>query len=199
MTTHFPAFPHLYDPPGETVRLLREIDPAADLLYFGWGTWYLVRHRPNREHIAGACRALVSGVRLLEEWRTGTTYKANPGAFRRLYGRYLFWTAVRLGARPVASYDKKFIRRQGFPGIVDDFRRMEWMIRHTSDAAVLDLLSADHDTAAAAARAELTDEYAAVTMAEHLSRAPHSVTSHAPEHGRSGFTRHPTDSLVRSA
>lgn len=202
MDTHFPAFPHLYDPPGDVVRCLREIDPAADLLYMGWGTWYLVRFRPNRQHTERAIAALrghsdqtgkhvYGAIELLALWDNLPRLKANPAAFRRLYQRFLFWTAVRLGARPIGEYRAVFIRRFGLSAIVDDFRQAEWKARHLSDAAVMEALDAPKERERAEARAELSDEHAAVTMANHLIRAPHSVTAAAPELGRSGFRRHP--------
>lgn len=189
--SHFPSFPQVFDPPVDVVRLLRLVDPAADLLYMGWGTWYLVRFRPNREHIATAIRALYGhtdpsgahvrgAVELLDLWRTLPRLKANPGAFRRLYRRFLFWHAVRLGARPVAEYDRAFIRTQGFAGIVADFQRAEWMVRHTSDGDVIRLVNQEKDDARDAAQAELRDEYTALSMVDHLTRNPRSITGRAP-------------------
>jgi hypothetical protein len=202
MCSHFPEFPALYDPPADVLRCVREIDSAADLLYFGWGKWYLVRFKPNREHIARAHRALAGqvdqrGVRqpgvieLLERWRTGSRFKANPGAFRRLYGRYLFWTLVRMGGRPIAEYDVRFIRVLGFEGIVDDFRCMEWMARNLSDQQVEAALNAEKDTASAEANAQMTDEGRGRDAWRYLFTRTHAATRYDnPERRRhrSGFT-----------
>lgn len=210
MSTHFPNYPHLYDPPGDVVRLLRDVDPAADLLYGGWGTWMLVRYRPNAEHTARAIRALIGqrnaqggrdpgALELLEKWHQVPRYRENPAAYRRLYQRFLYFTAIRLGARPIMQYDWRYLRALGFSAIVADFRQAEWRLHHTTDDQVQRELTADQDAARATAQNELRDEHAAVTMANHLARNPHSVTAAAPDIGRSGFTRTSSTSLVRSA
>lgn len=203
MQSHFPAFPSLFDPPVDIVRLLRDVDPAADLLYFGWGKWSLVRLKPNRLHIQSATRALSSGVRMLDEWRHNQTWKANPGAFRRLYGRYLYWTAVRLGARPVAEYTRREIRAHGLEYIVDDFRRMEWMYRraaHIDDAAGVDVLfNRDYNDGVASSRAALADESLALSIVtDNTTRGAHSVTSNAPANAGRSSVRTSAPSLQRS-
>lgn len=210
MTSHFPNYPHLYDPPGDVVRALRDVDPAADLLYGGWGTWMLVRFKPNRDHIARACAALsgrsdqhgkhvYGAIELLDLWHELPRFKANPGAYRRLYQRFLYWTAIRLGARPIMQYNRQYIRALGFSAIVTDFRQAEWKLRHTSDNDLQRALDEPKDTARAEARKGLTDEHAAVTMAKHLAANPHSVTARAPEVVSAAVTRTSATTLARSA
>ncbi len=138
--TLYPDFPALYDPPQDIARRLREeADPTAELVYFGWGKWMLCRYNPRRDAIVKANRALVIGQRLLRRWETDQVMKANPGAFKRLYGRYLYWTLVRLGGQPTYLYadgttkdgrvERWMIRHIGLTFIVDDARQMFWRHR----------------------------------------------------------------------
>lgn len=187
-TTFYPDFPQDFTAPRDIQQRIREVSPLAELVYFGWGRFYLVRYKPHRELIAGAERRLGEARRLLSKWELGTEYKSNPGAFRRLYGRYLFWRLATMGARPIADYPRTFIRTFGFDAIVTDFRFMEWMVRHTKDSAIDGLLNGEQDAAREAARQDLADIYKAKDAYRYLSARTHGVTRIELPHHRSGFT-----------
>lgn len=189
--TWFPDFPHIYLAPVDVLRGLRAVDSNADLVYMGWGRWYLVRRKPNRRHRETAARRIREALRILGDWETGTTYKANPGAFRRLYGRYLFWLLVYQGARPIAEYETRFLRTFGPGAIVDDFRLMEWTLNHTSDAEVERLLNKEKDDAQADAVKQLADPDRAKGAWRYLFTKTHGVTRYDDprrDPRRSGFT-----------
>jgi hypothetical protein len=190
--TLFPEFPHDVHPPQDVLRRIREEDPNVDLLYFGWGKWYLVRFKPNREHLETGAERIREAKRMLRKWETDQLWKTNPGAFRRLYGRYLYWLVVCQGGRPIAEYTRReFIELGGFSGIISDLRCMLWMQRHTSDNTVHRELVREQDEALEAARNEFADEYAAKDVCDYLNKRTHSVTRHDnPETARtrSGFT-----------
>lgn len=191
LESHFPDFPRLYDAPPDVLRRIREVAPDVDLLYLGWGRWYLVRYKPHREHRERARRRLPECLRLLHEWETSTKYKANPGAFRRLYGRYLFWRMVELGARPIAEYDTRFVRTFGLEAIPDDLRQMEYHLRHTSDQAALEAINGPKEREQALAHAQLADPDRARDAWRFLFTRTHGVTRYDDpdrRRTRSGFT-----------
>lgn len=175
--TLFPDFPQLYEPPQDILRQLREESALVDLLYFGWGRWYLVRFKPDRRHLESGARRIREAQRMLAVWETNQHWKANPGAFKRLYGRYLLWLVVCQGGRPIGdAYDRTFIRTKGFEAIVTDFRYMEWMLRHTTTNEVTTALTADQDRGEIEARAAFADEYAAKDVCDYLNIRTHGVT-----------------------
>jgi hypothetical protein len=190
-------YPHDFDAPSEILLGLRRVDATADLLYLGWGQWMLVSVRPNSEMIQKGVRRLAEARRLLHRWETDPALKQNPGAFRRLYRRYLYWLAVSQGARPIGKYEAAFVRRFGLEAIVTDFRRMDWMHRMATEQAVFDEGNAqyglDYEKARARrdAHAELRDEYKHLDAFRYLTTTSHSTTRHDdPEkrRHRSGFT-----------
>lgn len=190
----FPEFPQDYTAPVDVQRQLREVAPDVELLYMGWGRWYLMRYKPNRDLKATAAQRLGEANRLLYEWETGTKYKTNPGAFRRLYGRQVFWKAATMGARPIAEYPRSFIRAQGFAGIVSDLRFMEYMLRtipQYDQDHIDEVVSADKEAERAAAAADLASPYRAMDAYRYVTTRTHSVTRHDNPHkrrARSGFT-----------
>jgi hypothetical protein len=189
--TLFPEFPADVHPPQDVLRRIREEDAGVDLLYFGWGKWALIRLKPNREHLETGARRIREAKRMLRQWETDQGWKANPGAFRRLYGRYLYWLVVCQGGRPIAEYTAREMHEHGFSGVISDLRCMLWMQRHTSDDHVLRELNREKDEALEAARAEFADEYAAKDVCDYLNKRTHTVTRHDnPEkrRHRSGFT-----------
>lgn len=191
VATLFPDFPQLFDAPQDVLRSIRDISPDVDLLYMGWGKWYLVRLKPNRLHAESAMRRIREAFRLLGEWEKGPKYKANPGAFRRIYGRYIYWLMVEMGARPIAEYDQTFIRCYGIEAIPDDLRVMEWMLRNTSDTETLRLANYAQEQGQADAKAAFADYHAAKDVCDYLNKRTHGVTRYDdPERrrGRSGFT-----------
>ncbi len=183
MDTLLPHFPHLRRPPHHVVAGLRQVDPTADLVYLGWGKWLLVSVQPDRMDMwykkrngqfstlrRDALEILVNARRLLALWETDHKYQANPGAFRRLIGRYDFAQLAVMAARPIAEY-----RIQGEPtsAIVDDFRRMDWLYRHTSDDELDRALDAPKEEQQAAAHAELTDPGRATDAWRYLFTRSH--------------------------
>lgn len=209
MQTLFPSFPHLYDPPADVARQLRDVEPTAELLYFGWGLWHLVRHDPDSRRRSVAARALwghtepngthsLGAIERLQRWWTVERYTAvGRKAFTRDYRRYLRWLAEYQGARFIAEYAPREIRAHGFEYIVFDYRRMLWMYAQergkTSEHAVDQLFNGERDAMVEASRRELSDEHKALSMQSWLARNPVNFTSSAPvDAGRSSV-------LIRSA
>lgn len=189
--TLFPEYPRDVEAPQDILRDIRAIDPDIDLLYLGWGKWALVRLKPNRVHIETGARRIRDAKQRLRIWETHQGWKANPGAFQRLYGRYLYWLMVCQGGRPIAQYSRTEFKALGFRGIVDDLRCMLWMQRNTTDGETLRLMNKEKDDAIEAAQAAFADEYAAKDVCDYLNKRTHSVTRHDnPEtrRHRSGFT-----------
>jgi hypothetical protein len=188
---------HDYDAPADILRRLRETDPTADLLYLGWGKWLLVSVRPNSAMMATGRRRLAAAARLLQRWDTDPKLKQNPGAFRRLYQRWLYWLAVSQGARPICDYERKFVKRYGLEAIVQDFRCMDWMHRTARENDVFDDNNAqfglgyEREKARREAGDELRSEYRHMDAWRYLAVQSHGVTRHddpeKPRH-RSGFT-----------
>jgi hypothetical protein len=163
---------------------LRRIDAAADLYYVGWNTWRLCTWGAP-QLLLDIGRRIREAERLALSWELPRV-KANPGAFRRLLARYEFWVDVYRGMRPIADYT-------GEPtgAIVDDFRRMDWLYRHTSDDAVLRALNADKDRAAADAVAEFADIGRARDAWRYVFTRSHWVGDPGQrQRPRSGFTTH---------
>lgn len=183
-----PNFPHLRRPPDHVVRGLRAVDPTADLVYVGWGRWILLSVRPNREHRASGERILANAGRLLSLWEKTPKLRANPGAFRRLINRYDYGLMTAMGARPITEY-----KVQGEPtsAIVDDFRRMDYLFRTTSDQALDEALHADKEAARTASRADLTDPARHNAASTYLFSRSHDFGARVGQDlgPRSGFKR----------
>jgi hypothetical protein len=177
--TLFPEFPRDRVAPQDVLRALRATSPDVDLLYMGWGKWLLVRHRPNTANIARGARAIHRAKRMLREWETNQLWRANPGAFKRLYQRYLFWLAVCQGAKVIAEYSREEMHDHGFRGVIDDHRRMEWMLRNTSEQAFWDGIDAPQREKAEAAEAEIRDEYRAKEVVDYLNKR--TFSEHNPD------------------
>jgi hypothetical protein len=194
--TLFPHYRHDFDAPPEILEQLRVVDPRADLLYLGWGKWLLVVIRPDREHMAAAYRRLDSARRILRLWEANPLYRANPGAFRVLYQRYLYWLAASQGARPIGEYPAAFIRRFGFEAVVLDFRRADWLYRTVTDNQLFDDndphgLDFEKARARDEADADLRSEHRALDGYRYLVGRTHAVTRvDDPEkrRQRSGFS-----------
>lgn len=186
--TLLPQFPHLRRPPQHVVAGLRQVDPTADLVYMGWAKWLLVSVRPNREVIQQSQRILTNARRLLELWRANPKYRENPGAFRRLIGRYDFAVLATMGARPITEY---VIQGEPTSAIVDDMRRMDWLFRHTTDEAFDRALDAPKEQQRAAAHAELTDPARATAAWRWMFTRSHwtGYNPTKPQGPKSGFTR----------
>lgn len=191
-----PDYPRDLEAPRVIVAQLQLVDRSADLLYLGWGRWLLVAMKPDARHTATGARIRRNAHRLLELWATNPKFKANPGAFRRLYGRYLYGVCTAAGARPISDYPASFVRRYGLEAIVTDFRRMDWMFRTVTDTELFDDnhpmgLGYAKEQARLEADADLRSEYRHMHAWRYLSRLTHGVTRYdnpeTPRH-RSGFT-----------
>lgn len=196
MQSHFPTFPHLYDAPADVTRLLRDVEPCAELLYFGWGEWALMRLAPDSRRRQAAAKALwghtekdgthtPGAIGRLERWYQIERHRAvGRAAFKRSLQRYLHWQAIYLGARPIAHYSAAEVRSHGLEYIVEDYRRMRYLMAqsaHIADEHGLDrLFNGAKDDAIQASRADLRDESKALYMAGQLARRPVSITSSAP-------------------
>jgi hypothetical protein len=187
--------------PSDVLRGLREVDPTADLYYLGWKKWVLVSVRPHEDHRRAALRMILGapespagparpGLRaLLHLWETNPKHRANPGAFRQLMQKYELALLMAQGARPITEY---VIQGEPTSAIVDDFRRMDWMYRNTTDDQLESMLDAPQEQARAAARADLRDEArarAAWRYMHTLNIAP-GISLTPTDRVRSGFTRH---------
>ncbi len=177
-------FPVLRTPPSDVVRLLREVDPTAELVYFGRGRWILgaiVR----RSDLRGQCERIVdSALETLKktEWRYLHRFDYRTTA------RLQFALLGLQGFRPIAEYVF-----QGPPDsrVVDDFRRRDWLYRNMRDV--------DYHTAADAAIAKPRLEAHADLVDPARARDSHhylttinvcpSVSLGPKDHTRSGFTR----------
>lgn len=186
LDTLVPEYSQLRRPPRHVVAGLRVTDPTADLVYLGWGKWVLVSVQADKiDHWyqktngqwstlrRDAISILVNARRLLELWRANPKFQANPGAFRRLIGRYDFALLATMGARPIAEYQ---VQGEPTSAIVDDFRRMDWMYRHTSDEELERLLEAPAEERRAEALADLTDEHRHLDAWRYLTTRTHTVT-----------------------
>lgn len=186
--------------PEGVVRGLRQIDPTADLYYLGWKKWVLVSVRPHREHSAAARRMVLGapatpqgparpGLRqLLRLWETNPKYRANPGAFRQLIQRYELALLMIQGARPITEY---VIQGEPTGAIVDDFRRMDWMYRNTTDQRLQELLDEPYESGREGAREDIRDiarATAAWRYMHTLNIAP-GISLTPKDRVRSGFTR----------
>lgn len=147
-------FPALRTAPEHVVRGLREIDPTTELVYFGRGRWILGSVRPDVAVAAQAERILGRAYKLAAFAAENPRFKVNPSNIRRLLGRIDFAYLALQGFRSIAEY-----RVQGAPdsAIVEDFRRADWMFKHTTDEELWQMLEAPKEKARAEARADLAD------------------------------------------
>ena len=102
--------------PGGLLRVLREIDAVADLVYFGRGRWELGRVVANRERIRKSL--------LILEWERHVDH---PSADALRVGEL-----GRQGFGFIAGYD---IQGEPDARIVEDFRMRDWLFRHDGEAA----------------------------------------------------------------
>lgn len=196
--------------PDHIVRGLRAVDPTADLYYLGWTKWVLVSVRANDEHRRAALRMILGSPatgtqparpglrRLLWLWETNPKYRANPGAFRQLLQKYELALLMAQGARPITMYQ---IQGEPTSAIVDDFRRMDWMYRTTTDAQLEQLLDAPQAEARVASRAELRDPARARAAHHYLTsiNITPGISLTPKDRVRSGFSRvTPTPTLASS-
>lgn len=165
-------WPRLRDTPRHLTWALRQVDEAAELLYMREGRWILGSVRWNRLAIAKAERIVERALHALSLHLAQTASKGMLTIDRRSRDRLEMFLLALQGFRPVAEY-----RLMGEPtaAIVDDFRRMDWLYRTTSDEQLFDALDAPQEAARAASRAELVDPYKATDAWRYLF-----TRSHAP-------------------
>lgn len=103
--------------PKEVIQRLREIDPAAELVYMGGGRWRLGRVVPSRDRTRKGTLLLMWESRMPAEKQDGTNLRI---------GRL-----AQQGFGSIAEYQV-----QGEPGaqIVEDFRLRDFNFRTNSEA-----------------------------------------------------------------
>jgi hypothetical protein len=173
-------FPRLRTTPDYVVRGLREVDPTAELVYIGRGKWLLGSVRWDRRHVSAARKRLdaaFGAVKRIGQWKA-----SHP----RVGQRVAYWTLALQGFRPIAEY-----KLQGEPDsrIVNDFRRMDWMYKNTSDNQLERLLDEPYETGRREARADLTDEARARDAWRNTFTLSHTVTRFDDPAKRSGSGR----------
>lgn len=112
-------------PPDPLVRLLREVDPRAELVYCGAGKWLLgtVEHNSLR---ARRCELVIKNIRKLQT-KVGNGSIVIPRHVKKALSFRLWrWELNRQGHRAIARYDI-----QGEPGswIHEDFRERDYRYR----------------------------------------------------------------------
>lgn len=197
MQTLLPEWNHLRLAPEHVLRGLRAVDQTADLIYQGWGKWLLVSVRPTDATTLAAQRIVARAQHLLVLWESDPKFRANPGAYRRLLMRYEFALAAYFGARPIAQYA---VQGEPTSAIVDDFRRMDWLYRNTSDQALEQMLDEPKESQRSAAHADLTDPARGREGWRYLFTQSHWVGDRpGRDRGpRSGFARQPVPSTLTS-
>lgn len=149
----------------------------------GRGTWLLGSVRWDQRHVSAARKRL--DVALGTASRIGQWKSTHPRVARQVD----YWTLALQGFRPIAEY-----RIQGAPDsrIVNDFQRMDWLYKNTSDDQLLRQLDEPWETARAEARADLTDDARARDAWRNTFTLSHTVTrfddpAKRVGSGRSGF------------
>lgn len=147
-------FPQLRIPAPHVVAGLREVDPTAEIVYFGRGRWLLGSVRPSTLLREPAERVLRSALRMLDIALHNEKFTFNPANARRLFGRVDFAVLALQGFRFVHEY-----RVQGelSSAIVEDFRKADWMYRTLTDDAVDQMLNAPKEAKRVASRLDLID------------------------------------------
>jgi hypothetical protein len=150
--------------------------------------WLLVSVRPNDAATRQAKAIVRSAQQLLALWESNPKFRANPGAFRRLLLRYEFGLAAYFGARPIAQYQ---IQGEPTSAIVDDFRRMDWLYRNTTDQALEEMLDAPQQEKQRAAHSDMADEERGRAAWRYAFTQSHWVGAQLgkPQPPKSGFTR----------
>jgi len=175
--------PHVTPPtsrlaPEPILTALRDVDPAAELLYLGQGHWALGRCRPTPERYTAAMKMLASA------WAS-----ARHGAFEEAswYRRLRFARAVREGFAQMEAYHPpdcdcpnvtahtRLDRGEPDARIVRDFRRAIWRWRRDTQGRDFERRMRQADEARKAAiRAEYADP-ARARAADRWMRHPVSI------------------------
>lgn len=189
------SWPQFRAPPAHIVRGLREIDPTAELVYFGNGRWLLGSVRRNAHAIGTAEKMVANALRVIHWaiWKVSRKHKI-AHVDQRTADRLHFALLACRGFRPIGDYQ---IQGEVPWAVVEDFRRMDWLYRHTSDNEVDRALNEPREREVAAARADLVDPNRAKDAWHYAFTRTHSVTRHDPpdrQRVRSGFVRQPIPS-----
>lgn len=118
--------------PPDLVRRLREIDPAADLIYLGEGRWQLGRYKPEN-----------SRVREKSARRSVGAYLQTPETPARNRQIAFFRHVAATGFRPMGSPFE--VNEPETAGIPEAMERWLWTYRHRRDQAWKERLEAATD------------------------------------------------------
>jgi hypothetical protein len=168
-------------------------------VYLGWKRWQLIEVSPNNARTARDPHRRANAKRCSTLWETNPKLRANPGAFRRLIGRYDFATA-RLRRRP---HGRRAVHRAGRAD-VGDRRRLPadgLPLSHADRRRGADLLDAPKEQQRAAARAQASDMARANAAWQYMFTRSHyyGADGRTKQRHRSGFVRHPRhDQAARS-
>lgn len=112
--------------PPETVALLREIDPDAELVYLGKGIWLLGAVRPSDARRDGAAALLDDLEEVFGLAGSGTAAPISPEIKQQLAVDLLECRMLYRGFAKIAAYQV-----QGWPGalLVEDFRERDFVYR----------------------------------------------------------------------
>lgn len=157
--------PTATEPPADVLRQLREVDPTAELLYLGAGSWVVGRVRTGRPRQDAALKILRSAIADAE------ARKLDEAAW---YQRIRYARAVRQGFAPIALY-----QFQGLPDgrVVKEFREAVWWSEHDRGGhEARRREDGGKEARVRAARADLTDP-ARHREAARIMRAPVSIIS----------------------
>ncbi|HEY9428656.1 MAG TPA: hypothetical protein VIR34_15975, partial [Gemmatimonadaceae bacterium] len=123
--------PRIREAPEEVLSALREIDPAATLLYHGRGKWGLYVYAPDAKRQGEARVRLDALNRATAPTLSATAPEKRAQKERLLAGVYAVTDRVRQGFQLV----KVFEQNDADSRIVEWFRQADWKYRNLSDAA----------------------------------------------------------------
>jgi hypothetical protein len=172
-------------PPDHVVRGLRSLDPDAELVYVGYGKWFLGR-------IISDSRLYESGVKLKK-----STLRAIATRNSGKPGKVLHQDILRLRIAELRMAGFQFTAEYNMKGtpdsaIVIDQRRMDWMYRTLTDDETIEAFGADAAKARADAYADLTDDARGRDAWRYLFTTNHYLGKTSSNAVRSGRVRHMT-------
>lgn len=141
--------------PRHITEGLREINPAAELLYLRDGRWQLVELRWNAEAVQKATGIVGRAYRAISQHvaqsKSGGQITIDTRSRDRLETFLLGMQGARLVGVPYVV--------QGEPSslIVEDYRRMTWLFLHTTDEELFEAVDAPREKRLKETRADLTD------------------------------------------
>jgi hypothetical protein len=120
--------PHIREAPAEVVAALREIHPAATLLYHGRGKWGLYLYAPDAERQGQARVRLDHLNRAAQPTLSATAPEKRAHKERLLAGVYAVTDRVRQGFQLVRVFEQNDADSR----IVEWFRQADWKYRNLS-------------------------------------------------------------------